>query len=65
MQAETADERRNAAEWAAIDLKSGMGWELEVEVEVESGTGGGERAAEAGVEGGGVATLGWTKVERM
>ncbi len=45
MRAETADERRCAAEWAAMDLKRGMGWELEVEVEVESGKGGGKQAA--------------------
>ena len=63
MRAETAEERRCAAEWAAMDLKSGMGWELEVEV--ESGTAGGEQAAEAGAEGGGGATVGRTKVERM
>ena len=35
MRAETAEDKRRAAEWAAIDLKSGIGWELEVEVEVE------------------------------
>ena len=35
MRAETADDKRRAAEWAAMDLKSGIGWELAVEVEVE------------------------------
>ena len=34
MRAETAEDRSRAAEWAAVDLKSGMGWEVEVEVEV-------------------------------
>ena len=39
MRAETAEDKRRAAEWAAIDLKSGIGWELEVEVEVEKAPG--------------------------
>ena len=33
MRPETAEERNRAGEWAAVDLKSGMGWEVEVEVE--------------------------------
>ena len=39
MRAETAEDKQRAAEWAAIDLKSGIGWELEVEVEVEKAPG--------------------------
>ena len=39
MRAETAEDKRCAAEWAAKDLKSGIGWELEVEVEVEKAPG--------------------------
>ena len=39
MRAETAEDKSWAAEWAAVDLKSGMGWELEVEVEVEKAPG--------------------------
>ena len=39
MRAETAEDKRRAAEWAAIDLKSGIGWELEVEVKVEKAPG--------------------------
>ena len=45
MRAETADDKRCAAEWAAMDLKSGMGWELEVEVEVEGAEGPVKQAA--------------------
>ena len=45
MRAETADDKRCAAEWAAVDLKSGMGWELEVEVEVERAKGPVKQAA--------------------
>ena len=45
MRAETADDKRCAAELAAMDLKSGMGWELEVEVEVERAKGPVEQAA--------------------
>ena len=37
MRAETAEERSRAAEWAAVDLKSGMGWEVEGEVEKAPG----------------------------
>ena len=94
MRAETADDKRCAAEWAAMDLKSGMGWELEVEVEVEMAKGPvkqaawwtpetapeGEQVGEpgwegrpgqeeggrtAGEKGGGGATEGGRKVERM